>query len=947
MHAVLNRDVDGASIVLSRLCQLLAEELQSESVIPHLCKLVESQLCHIGGDFSESERLLFESLDGNRRILGPSHQELAGIYLEGSRLMTGQKKLAKADELIGKAIQVAKSGCRSGDPEASFAFLKIGLNEVNLNRIDKADECFEAASNCQLNEQLSKERQFELWHGLGVAYQMLGRHVDAIRHFELANLHAAKSPERELGLANLAYSLVAIDDTENAKRVYADAFEEFDWSLPLTQATSFAINGLALFKLKLGHWEEAHDHFSRLYNELRFLLSPSDPIVVTAKHNLGAVMSLLGYAGAGDLLLSALKDREHGSGIGQQRDIAESLHAMAGHEERCGDTESAAGYLLRSVQLHETEAVKSLAPERVGESNYVAGAFFLRHNEFQKARKYLERSFEIYLDCSKTLATNLSQAQGLRNSLTMLAVRDALLSCLSQISEATPMDSYRFLAESHATVFNAMKSRLAHAKPNELESLRVLTSKLTAVLFSDFEPTDTISRELRIGEITLRKEALEREISGAQPPAMLDNFNLDSLGLLSNDSAFVHFVQTAAIDEITDGEIQWKTVYDAFVVTNELQAEVKVVRVRIGDAAKVDQLAIEWLASIKAGFGFNETKSDALSLRIPVNAFNTAVWQPLAELLSPFTKIKILADGSLCSVPWSALPGRNSRFLLEEKELSLVQDVSNLQCAEDVKLDFEQMCLVGNIDYEIAERNSHLACEFSRLPHTKDEIDAIQRITGCKTTECANATKARVALMLENCSVAHIACHGFFAGADQSGQLEYLLAEQKEIDGDHQSTNRRRSFSGRNLSAYCGLVLSQPNTNALSTSVAQKAQSIADAILSADEIALMNLQKCQLVVLSACESGLGEASKSEGTHSFVRSLRLAGANLVIATLWKIDDEWTSRLMRDFYEGLGANCSISELLRDAQLRIAYTDCKAVGWESSPVPPKHWASFFICK
>jgi CHAT domain-containing protein len=94
-----------------------------------------------------------------------------------------------------------------------------------------------------------------------------------------------------------------------------------------------------------------------------------------------------------------------------------------------------------------------------------------------------------------------------------------------------------------------------------------------------------------------------------------------------------------------------------------------------------------------------------------------------------------------------------------------------------------------------------------------------------------------------------------------------------------------------------------------------------DGYLTADEIAFMPLSKTDLVVLSACESGLGDTAGGEGFLGIQRAFQVAGARTTIATLWKVDDEWSQKLMSAFYRNvLVEQQSYLDALRNAQLQV---------------------------
>jgi CHAT domain-containing protein len=108
-----------------------------------------------------------------------------------------------------------------------------------------------------------------------------------------------------------------------------------------------------------------------------------------------------------------------------------------------------------------------------------------------------------------------------------------------------------------------------------------------------------------------------------------------------------------------------------------------------------------------------------------------------------------------------------------------------------------------------------------------------------------------------------------------------------------------------------------------------------DGILRAAEISELNLSGCSLVVLSACETGLGYSDTSEGIFGLQRAFKLAGANYVLMSLWDVDDRATAMLMTEFYNNLLNNVDLDTALKNSKKRVR---------EFYP-SPKDWGGFVL--
>jgi CHAT domain-containing protein len=206
------------------------------------------------------------------------------------------------------------------------------------------------------------------------------------------------------------------------------------------------------------------------------------------------------------------------------------------------------------------------------------------------------------------------------------------------------------------------------------------------------------------------------------------------------------------------------------------------------------------------------------------------------------------------------------------------------------------------------------------------------------------ATKAAVAAALPNYRYAHLATHGFFAQptepapADVRGVL---------FTG---SPRFRAAVGARHPGLLSGLVFAGVN------SAGRKAE---DTVLTALEAGELGLGGVQLVTLSACETGLGRLSGTDGVLGLQRALQVAGARSVAPSLWKVPDNATRALMREFYKQLWDKDPLgkAEALRRAQLRMIENQLWMIEkWdrdrggterveEKGPLPPFFWAAFSL--
>jgi CHAT domain-containing protein len=212
-----------------------------------------------------------------------------------------------------------------------------------------------------------------------------------------------------------------------------------------------------------------------------------------------------------------------------------------------------------------------------------------------------------------------------------------------------------------------------------------------------------------------------------------------------------------------------------------------------------------------------------------------------------------------------------------------------------------------------------------------------KQLRGDKATESAIRQEAPKYRWL------HLATHGFFAPP----QIVSALAPSKDEKDRGFGEFSREGVSGFHPGLLSGVALSGANTPARDNED--------DGILTAVEVAGLDLQRAELVTLSACETGLGAVAGGEGVLGLQRAFQLSGARTTVASLWKVPDRATMQLMQRFYENLwDKHMSKIESLRNAQIwmlkegRSRGLDLDESGTEkrkSSRLPPLYWAAFTL--
>jgi CHAT domain-containing protein len=180
--------------------------------------------------------------------------------------------------------------------------------------------------------------------------------------------------------------------------------------------------------------------------------------------------------------------------------------------------------------------------------------------------------------------------------------------------------------------------------------------------------------------------------------------------------------------------------------------------------------------------------------------------------------------------------------------------------------------------------------------------------------------------------ILHIATHGFFL-EDQKHDLSQGQLELGTLGAMAGSSLGRLSHALENPLLRSGLALAGANTWLQNKPLPAEAE---DGILTAEDVSGLDLLGTDLVVLSACDTGLGAVHIGEGVFGLRRSFVLAGAKTLVMSLWKVPDQQTQELMEDFYRRILMGEPRADALRAAQLAMKerYPD------------PLYWGAF-ICQ
>jgi CHAT domain-containing protein len=347
-----------------------------------------------------------------------------------------------------------------------------------------------------------------------------------------------------------------------------------------------------------------------------------------------------------------------------------------------------------------------------------------------------------------------------------------------------------------------------------------------------------------------------------------------------------------------------------------------------------------------------------------------AFWKPLEPALAGVKRVYVSPDGVLNQIPISLFADSSGKMLLEKYELRYVNSTKDLLRPRSASSS-KSAVLLGNPKFDLSESEERAilaqlniaggkpspiasltpapvapvspspAASGQRsaglrggalipLPGTQVEVDAIDKLlkdSGWQVTPyTGDHALEEVVERLRNTRVVHFATHGFF------------LTDQDLTQKSQGSSSSGGGVTLQDPMLRSGLFFA--GANRVETGGAPIA-GIEDGVLTAYQVSQLNLQGTELVVLSACETGLGEQSNSEGVFGLRRGLQEAGADAVMMSMWSVPDRETQELMALFYAKWLSGLDKPEALRQAQLK----EREVVRQRYNKDFPFYWGAFVL--
>jgi CHAT domain-containing protein/Tfp pilus assembly protein PilF len=988
---------DSALVVAQRALEITerqygVEDTATASVVRAIgCTYLEQ------ANFGEAERYLKRALSIREHAFGSESRGAAMCLRDLGIVSEGQERWPEAEDYYRRALAIFEKTDGPNGKTSAYCLTDIGLLYMAQGRYAEAEPLLRRA--LQIKEQLFGPEHRSIAtaaSGLAAVYVYLGRFAEAEPLYKQA-LTIAENSSDSASVSTYAHNLGRFWAYQGR---YADAELMLRRALRIRETVYGAghpkvaetLQALSVVLAGQNREDELESVCRRALAITENALGPHHSMVAASLTNLGSYLMKRGrFVEAEPVLQKALDITAESLGR-EHWQYAFSLGNLSGlysDQQRYADAER-----LRRQEL--VILTNALGPDHVFVGDCLSDIAVLcsrtgRLREadslFEQALSIFEKgvgedspdiadiSYELALDAERegrrTAAIRLSGrawrvcTTNFRDGATVLSERDALLYSskqtgatdhylsllLSSTQDGIDRDeTARVALASKELITDGLVARFRQqrqvsdpevvALADSLKWARYALSKLY-VDGPDPEHADLFRDNVRKG--ALEKERLEAELARRSSTYATEQelWDVDALKIaqaLPEGAALVEFMWYVHHTGPKESDRQPR--YLAVVVRSGEESSV----FPLGAATAIDSAVLQCRSQFRDPQNLDQEAYASAAVHL-----YDLVWRPFAALLSGVSTVFVAPDGDLNLMSFAGLVDDDYQYLVEDYPIHYLSTGRDLIRLQEEPTSGNGLLAMGDPDFDMSygmstisaigtalltSLNLRSSCEalnrlnVPALPGTRKEVESVAaqwRNSGASlvTYFGQDATEEHFKQSAPGKRVIHLATHGFYI----SDECE------KKLDTRGASETQEGSYVGENPLLQCGFLLAGANKHGEGASEAGRE----DGVVTAEEVAGLNLQGTDLVVLSSCESGLGEVRSGEGVYGLRRAFQMAGARTVISALWPVDDRATAEFMGQLFSAQ------EETLPQTMQRIALSRISALRSEGKSDHPFFWAAF----
>ncbi len=882
----------------------------------------------------------------------------------------------EAETLFWHGIDIYKQAEESHPSEnVTAAFFNLATLYREQGRYVLSMEAYNAAMEILKSSGEPSSYMFgRILRGLAELHRLQGEYSEAEDYFLRAlKIFREKHGYHHLSVGNTLNNLALL---YFEKGHYAKSEEYYEHALWIYEKANLSehphiwstLNNLAVIFHNQGRYSEAKHIYQTIFDSQKQLHKQNPGLWETMLNNLAGIHTDQGnYNEAESLYKRSLEISRNLYGNDPQPSIGTDLNNLAIVYHRQGKHSKAAQFYQQALEIYE-QALKPTHPligstlNNLGTLHYDQGYYEKAENSFKHAMdilkplsgeshpylgntlknlmllyyqlghdetlKFAKRSFETESAVLDENFLMLSERQRMEFTSFRgdLPLRISSSLAIQKPDVETVNASWMMTLRSKGRVLDAMLEDQKHlAEDPEAQSLydrlSEIKKRITHLIFQDqakFNEKALEKHQEEIKELREKRDAIEQRLArlsgrfqeGRRASQVTTK---DVANVLNSETALVEFLCFQPLERAEEQELLEH--YVAFVLKH---GETTPSFITLGEADIIDRQIKYLRRKMQDG----EPATDAL------RTLYKKIWAPLESELDGKKHVFVSPDGELNFLPFAALLGPDSRYLAENYTISYLASGRDLIRQSDT--ENEGASLFG--DPAFGEG-------VPPLPNTRKEVQAIAGMLGEKGKDTqiwlgGDATTQQLK-SVRRPDVLHLATHGYFLSdivspdslPEMRGAMQ--MAQSRLVSPGIMASGMIKNPMHRSLLAMAG-----------ASGITDEGEP-GEGIITAEEVGGLDLWGTRLVVLSACETAMGDAAAGEGVMGLRRAFVQAGAQNLVMTLWPVEDEKTADLMIEFYRRYLEHGNATRAMTETQRDII----NQARENNEDLHPRDWAAFVV--
>lgn len=904
------------------------------------------------GDYKNAELYYKKALIIRKNVFGEYNIDYANSLNSLGDLYKTTGKFNLSESLYKEAINIRKSLRKGKNLDYSESLNSLAELYEDMGQFEKAEPYYREA--IKLRKELLGEKHpeyAESLNNLALLYYKLGQNIKAEQYYKEAlkirkDIFGEKHRDYTETLKNLSKLYQSIGQYEKAEQYYIEALK-IDEEIVGKNHPEYAydLNEFASLYFDMRLFEKAEPLYVESLNIYKDNFGIYHPKYASTLNNLSGVYIESGqYKKAESLIVLAIEIQSKILGT-KHPDYASTLDNLATLYHRIGKDEDAEASYMKVLEIKQ-EVYGEKHNEYTSTLSKLA-TYYYDIGEYDKAK---ERYRELIKNLSNQILDNfvfLSETEKLKYLNAIIPNFNCFysfaLNSLGNDSSITVDAINLDILTKGIILSSASKNRQKLNSLNDINDRITSTGEILSYAYTlSYEQLS--QKGLNIDSLETKYEELKKEFTKGIEIYSIDKKIIEWSEIkrsLKEDEAIIDFVNFRYYDN------HWTdtTYYCAFVYKKEYKYP------KLFKLFEANQ--IKEILSNKNGKDIY-VRNDRKILKL-----YKLIWESIDNHLNGISKIYLSTSGVLNEIAFSSLHDVNKKLLLDKYDITYIgniKEIVNFNWESPINFSSKKTAVVfgGAIfdldsadmsrnkdkfktDYNLTNKflagnynNTNLESktrgdDWNYLEGTLIEANIVSELLGKHNVNVEQFTGKDASedvfksLNSKNSpSIIHISTHGFFYPEPEKASKKDRNMSQIFVKAENPMLRSGLILSGANRVWSGGCPIS----------------GVEDGILTSFEVSNMDLQNTELVVLSACETGLGDIKSGEGVFGLQRAFKVAGAKTVVMSLWKVPDKETIELMNLFYSNWLGGMTKHEAFYEAQKEM-----------NKNYDPYYWAAFVL--